>query len=474
MLRNCWLLLVACSCVASTFAQTTATAPAQTSAPARPQFTAIRVPDGAMNIDGRFDDWARMGSQTFNRCRTAPDTARLWSLADESRGKYMGDRDCGVVLFFAHDSINLYILAFVQDQFLTNTAGEHNPHEGDDFELFIDANAADHRFADKVNENVRQYILVPANVNLKWSEPYIWTSNKQADKPKVATRLLPFGYAIEIAIPKASFPYWKEHPELDAIGFDGMITDADAPGIDIHHPAMKGALYFGTAERHVTSPKHLSLLKLEAEPVTLTAAKPTTMPTAKEMLDQLAAKTRGSAVMLVAMRVLDMIDDAKAADVASAAIGHESTQVQKAGLQILAQRPKLDAPVEKIVDVVKTMAVKEDLDSQSAAQYGLVALAVRKKMPVADLKDACLKTNDPALVLTYAWCCGINGDKAATPILADLLKNNKNPRVQMMAALAMGLLQDKAAIEPLTQAKSDPNGDVQRQVKDSLKKLGAP
>ena len=452
---------------------------APASAPARQEWTAIRVPDGTIQIDGRDGDWQRAGD-ALKRSEFSPDTAKNWSIPDINRGQYGGKDDCSITLHFAHDKDNLYVLADVRDQFLVNTADNAAPNNGDDLELFIDASDPADRFGEKYNENVRQYIFVPAYANPKWTKPFIWQGDKRPAKK--ASRLRPWGYTMEIAIPKASFPHWKDHPEMDSVAFEGFIADTDSPGVDGHHPSPKGALFFGKFHWHAMTQKEFGVLKLEKEPVNLRA--PTQEPTTdtkKATIEKIikdAETIAGGPVYIpgAAQAILDAMGGENAARLAQIPRDHYSSDTAKAALFVSAQRPDLKVSTDRILQVIKLEAAESDMASVAMAQYGLMALARRQKMPLVEMRDVCVKNGDPSLLLTYAWCCGINGDKKATPILADLLKND-NIRIRMMAILSMGELGDKAAIEPLKTMLTGPrisHNDVRLQAEDSLRKLGVP
>ena len=457
----------------------------------RVTMNAVRVPDGTIIIDGRTNDWTRIGPAALLRCEHIPGP-EMWCIGDESRGKYFGRDDCSVVLHFAHDTDNLYILAQVRDQALFNTARPEEPNLGDDLELFIDANAPGERFAETKNDNVRQIILVPGNVNPAWRETFVWQSDKSAGKPRAASRLTPGGYVMEIAIPKASFPYWKDHPDLDAIGIDGIVCDADAPGAEVYHPAIKGALFLGCYASHFVSPKDLSLLTLEKEPVILAEDRAATTPmppTAEQVLSLLAASgppTRTLAgpgglpvespfppspgAEALAQAVLDLIDDPRAGDVAAAAVNSRSHLVAKAGMMLLARRSGLPLP-ESMTQRVLWLAGRKNPDAVAATAYGMEALAVRGKFPIPTMHALAKSANDPTLSITFLYSCGLNGDKAATPLLVGILRDDPNFRMRVLAALALGMLQDPAALDALREATTDKTRDVTYQARDAIQKI---
>ncbi|MCL2701285.1 MAG: HEAT repeat domain-containing protein [Phycisphaerae bacterium] len=465
--------------------------------PTRVVMIAVRVPDGyGDRLLLGHDNWWR---QTSLASYPHVAGAEMWALSDESRGKYFGRDDCSATLLFAHDSTHLYIFADVRDQALFNSTGPNNPNEGDDLELFIDANAPDKRFAETNNENTRQIMLVAGNVNPAWREPFIWQSDKTAVKPRATSRLTPHGYTMKIAIPKASFPYWKENPDLDAIGFDGLICDADAPGVDIHHPAQKGALFIGTHARHFMAPVHMSLLILERNKTAVTplpsgldfqptlpaegllkqlrflaVAEPTSkfIPAADLAHSHYSPLPPGPGSEALAQAVLDLIDDPRAGEVAAAAVMSRSHLVAKAGMLLLARRPNLPLP-ETLMENVKWLAARKDPHAVAAVTYAMEALAVRQQLPVQDMFALVKPADDASLSLTFMYCCGLNGDKTATPILLKILKEDPNFRMRMMAAMALGMLQDLTALDALQEATQDKNGDVRLQAKDAVQKLTA-
>ena len=451
-------------CVQLAAGQTTAAATATaTSEPAfaRPELSAIRFPDKHIKVDGRDGDWRHAGD-ALAKCRFQVDSKKTYAAMDGCRGRFEGDKDLHITLHLAHDSDYLYLLADVKDQFLVNTTEDSSPNNGDDLEIFIDANPVESQFGQANNENVRQFMFVPAYADARLTKPLVWPAGK-SQGVLAASRLTLDGYVLELAVPKALLPNWKTDPDLAQIGFDGLAGEADAPGVDIQHPALKGALFFLTHERHFRNPRKLARLKLATEDVKLlqmlpeeVVAKHAPIPTAEmaaqELLDRIAAKD-------AAREAGELLKSSK------------KPIVRKAALQVLAARPELDAPVDAIATMVAQLAKDKGLDARAAAQYGLMALARRGKMPVDKLYDTCGTSADPQIKLTYAWCCGINGDKAATSKLIAMLKDD-NFRVRMMAAWAMGVLKDPAAVEPLTKlAAQDANVDVKLQAQDSLEKL---
>jgi hypothetical protein len=458
--RTAMCLALILSVAAAAYAGPDGSAEATTQPAKRLEVTAFRVPDGTITIDGRDDDWSRAGD-ALARCKILAEGNALWGYAIPDRGEYRGPDDCSAVVQLAHDSNNFYVLADVHDQFLINTSDENHPWFGDDFELFIDANPPDARFADKPNENVRQLVFVPAYVNPKWTKTFIWDA-KRNPGVEAASRLRPWGYTIEIKIPKALFPAWKANPDMASIGFDGMCGDADSPGVDFAHPAVKGNLFFLTVDMHHKNPKALSLAKLEKDPVTL-KPKVTVRPLPEEpwsdqgLLDYLGNNDTGRLALTV------LTDDTLAS--------------AKAPLFIFSHCPDLKIPAGSLQKFSKVAEVGQEEANhpgyREIAEYAMMAMAVRGKLPAKDLFKLYGRCEDKELRLTYLWSCGVNKDAAIVPDLLTIL-DDKNIRMRMMAIWALGEIGDKSVVEELNKiAEKDKESYVKGQAADALKKLGA-
>src|SRR4051812_41738587 len=88
----------------------------------RKQLTVLRVPNDSITIDGRDDDWRRIPAADLARTTaTSDDPARVMVLSPD-RGNWAGPDDCSMTARFALDDANLYVAAYVRDQFLTNTS----------------------------------------------------------------------------------------------------------------------------------------------------------------------------------------------------------------------------------------------------------------------------------------------------------------------------------------------------------------
>ncbi|HEY8666676.1 MAG TPA: HEAT repeat domain-containing protein [Tepidisphaeraceae bacterium] len=445
--------------------------PATEPAFVRPETSAIRVPDGAIHVDNLLDDeWAAAGD-ALNSCAFVVDAKKSWAYPDPERGKHEGPEDAGVTLHFAHDSKNLYIRADVHDNFLVNNADEKLPNNGDDLELFLDANPADARFGDKNNENVHQIMFVPGGVNPLWEKAFIWQREKNPGV-EAASRLRPWGYTMQIKVPKELLPNWKEHPDLDAIGFEGLIGDADAPGVDCHHPALKGALFFGTPARHFLAPAQFMLLKLPKEPIKWGEVRREPKPKADEFIESLK-KLDWFVPEMLAQTALDLIDDPRAAEVAAAMIRVNDPAMCKAGAQILAVRPALKAPIDELIELA-TPTAKERAHSREITGYAMMALAERQKLPAEKFFDLYGKNDDPQLRLTYLWCCGVNRDAAIVPRLLEILRKDPSTRARMMAALALGEIGGQDTLQELQKfAEKEPGSDVRNQALNSIKQIQA-
>jgi len=444
----------------------------------RPSAVAVRVPDGSMQIDARAYDWGRLG-ESFERNKLTTDT-KNWLVIDAERGGYHDKPDCSFTAHVAFDSDALYILADVRDDFSVHTWDDKEPWYGDDFEVFIQADAPANRYKEQT-ENCKQFVFVPAFVNPTFTSPAIWKKEEFAGV-QVASRLRPFGYTIEIRIPRALFPGWVANPDLATIGFDLMTQDADAPGVDAHHPALKGAMFLQQIGQHFKTPELLSDLTFkDSDPPA--AQMPVAVPMlAKPDVDATRVNIGaiGSAEQAdqVAQDILDLIADERVAILAGAALDSPWIAVQRAGVQVLSMRPDLAAPAEKIAQLLAPRARDATpqpycaawLMEQSVQQYALLALARRGKLTITAF-DQAMFAEDPQMLLTAVWCAGINGDKAFTLKLIPILKS-PNMRIRMMAALALGELKDPTALEALQEIEAnDPSGDPRLQAKLSIDKI---
>ncbi len=411
----------------------------------------LSVAEGAITVDGRADDWMNLG-KAYKNVRLSADLSKSLMYFNVDQGDYAGPDDLSFDAWLACDKNNFYILAQVRDQLLFNDAGA-NFWEGDDLEFFIDANPADARYSNKRNENCVQFMFLPRHMSLTRStdEKAVWT-----DKPvpglQMASRLRPWGYDMEIKVPKAAIPYWKEHPNMKSFGFDLTISDSDTPGIDTHHGPMKYIGYLLNSGNHFTTSEFMTELVPATEITKSTISKKVFSPvilTAKQVLKAITDAKETTAVE-VAGNIIDSIDSPDAAQIATAALNSPYRKIRKAGLLILAKRPELTAPVDTITAGLRTPVADGYIFDPDLIIYSLVSLAERHKLPINDDFNARFGESFSVTVrLSYTWCLGINGDRAAVPFLIKQT-TDKNMRVRVKAALALGALGDAASLPTLT------------------------
>jgi len=434
------------------------------------------VPDGAIQIDARDTDWQQIGAPDA-RAGFSTDAAN-WLVIDAERGTYHGDNDLSFVARVASDASSLYILADVTDDFSVHTWNEQEPYYGDDFEVFIQADEPADRNKSQT-ANCKQWIFVPGMINPKWPEPIVWQAN-QNPGVKVASRLRPFGYTIEIRIPKSLLPNWKNNPDMPTIGFDLMTQDADAPGIDAHHPALKGAMFLQQVGQHFKSPEMLRGLKFEQWDGAIALMD---LPPAPDVdATRIAITTIASREQAdrTAQDILDLARDARIGTLLSAALESPWQAVQRAALVILAGRADLPMPTTVVAELLEPRARDAApqqfsppwLLEQSIKQYAMLALARRGELTFTAFDEA-MFTDDPQLRLTAIYCAGINGKQAFTIKLLPMLKD-KNMRIRMLTALSLGELKDPAALPALREIEqSDPSGDPRLQAKLSIEKIAS-
>ena len=407
----------------------------------------LSVPNGSIIIDGRDDEWVSLG-KTFSNARLAPDLSRSLQFFNPEQGDYSGPDDMSFDAYLASDKDNFYVLAHVRAQLLYNDA-DANFWEGDDLELFIDANPPATRYAKTRNENCFQFMFLPRHMSLKRATDAksMWT-----DKPvpglQMASRLRPWGYDMEIKIPKASIPYWKLHPEQNSIGFDMSVSDSDTPGIDSHHGPMKYIGYLLYPGNHFTTSEFLTEVTIATEisvPKKYNSPRPVS---AKQVLKAIAEAKKWNAEEVADM-VLDSIDDLAAEQISAQALHSQYREIRKAGLQVLAKRPEITAPVNDIVAGLRTPVADGYIFDPDLINYALSALAERGKLPVGEDFNTRFGDSFSTIVrLTYVYNLGINGDHAAIPFLVKQT-TDKNMRIRIKAALALGTLGDIAGLPAL-------------------------
>jgi len=439
---------------------------------ARKEVAAVRVPDGAITVDGQFTEWP--GIVGLEKYRLAADTEKNLYFTNTDRGVYGGPADCSMEAWLAADAQMIYLFANVHDQSLFNDTRPDNPFEGDDFEVFIDANPPEARFAPAKNDNVKQFIFVPRYINPQMPLGFIW-QREQFPGLLMNSRLTSWGYQIEIGIPKALFPAWKAHPEgADSFGFDAQAVDADSPGQDGPHTSLKYACILLSSGVHFQNSVDYSNVKIDAQPATLAV-----MPAASQRLvdiDALLAQlptVREADIPLLAQGMLDYMGDARIAQVIPLALESKSPVLRKTALFILAKRPEVPAPVDKLLAIAtppKDLTYGQ-VDGHDILCYTLVALAQRHQLPVDGWFGFYPRLAAPQVVLTYCWALGVNGDRHATPLLAKLLYDS-NLRIRIKAAMALGELKDPAALPALDEmAANDPHHYARGEAQTAIKRI---
>lgn len=447
-----WSLLPLAALVATAL-EARAAEPA--AAPARPEIQAYRVADGAIRVDGDDADWRAVGGAAFAAAGAVPALPANLAFANPDRGEWGGSEDFSFRVWAAADGARLYVLAEVHDQLLFNDAAPAELYLGDDFELFVDANPPAAQFAAQRNANARQFICVPGWVNPALPPGgAVWQA---ADNPGVtmASRLRPWGYVIEVAIPKALFPNWAADPALASVGFDVMLGDADSPGMDGPHGAIKHAGFLLSPGNHFQTSEKLGRLVLAPGRAPAPAAAPATVadPALRSATDLRAReeKTRLAAVQ----PCLDALGEAALAARSPAwTFDRSNPELDKAQLFALAKRRDLPAPVPALRRLCTPPPDGKPLPAE-VLSYALAALAQRKALPATDWGAFYSGAADPQVRLTWVWCLGVNGDHAAVPDLVNLL-TDANLRVRIKAAIALGALGDATALPALAKmAKED-------------------
>jgi len=408
---------------------------------------AMRVPTGSISVDGLFSDWQRAG-EALSRYRVVSDREGLWLPADPDLGTSGGPADSSLTAYLAVDADALYLYADVHDQVLVNSSDDKAPYTGDDFEVFVSAGPEEARFGDTKTVDYRQFVFLPAFVNTAYKNTIIWQAN-ELPGVQAASRLQPWGYSIEVRIPRALFPYWAAHPAQTSIGFDCQINDADAPGIDCHHPSVKGARQLLSSGRHFQSPALMGQLDLDPAATPMQPGTPPRKVLTTRRLCAALKSVQPNAAEGLAAEVLAHIAARDARQVATAAVQSSDEIVQRAGALILAQRPDLPAPYTRLRQLLAPDPQQGPIFTHPALRaYVMRALAERGKLPVDPEYASYLTAQDIPLHLTWVWCLGRNGDLRATPALCTAL-HDPNVRVRMQAGLACSLLRDPACLPAL-------------------------
>lgn len=438
---------------------------------ARVEVSALRVADGVISVDGRDTDWLKIVEREASRI-TAADEKHLYFI-NTDRGVYGGPADSSIETWLAVDTQKVYLFANVHDQSLFNDTRPDNTYEGDDFEVFIDANPPEARFAKVKNENVRQLIFLPAYLNPQQPKDFVWQA---ANCPGVvmASHLTPWGYQIEISIPKALFPAWKANPEMDSFGFDVQAVDADSPGQDGMHPSYKYACILLTPGVLFDSSVDYGNATVSPQPATLVEppAASRTLLDIDAMLARIPTATEADAPTL-AQALLDNMRNVRISEAINVALDSKLETLRKTALFMLAKRPEIAAPIDKLLAIaapLKDVAYGQ-IGAHDILCYTLVALAERHQLPVDDWFGFYTRLPNPQVSLTYCWSLGINGDRHATPLLAKLLYDS-NLRIRIKAAMALGELKDPNALPALEEMlANDPHHYARVEAQNSIKKI---
>ncbi len=369
----------------------------------RPVLHAARVPDGAIRVDGRLDDWAQVPASPEYR-KTAAQASLLASYAQ--RAPWTGADDLSFTLLTAHDTNYLYVAASVRDQVLINEGGPDDPWIGDDFEVFIDASPPALRYADGINENCLHFTFVPQRLWNGSSETFV--ANVQRLPGVLAvSRLTPTGYTIEVKIPKALLPNWKTHPDLRDIGFDVMLSDNDWPGLYGHDAGGKEAMFALQPGMHFRSSEKLGTLVLDAS---------TAAPAGKALPPD-GADLPGYAF---AQRLLDHFDNPQVErEIGRALRSHDISR--KAALFVLARRPDLAGDTSRIIDALTAPnPLPTHWPAIDPRVYAMIALSKRGKLPTADVVRLYESSDDVVFRHTALYCLGKNADKSIIPELVRL------------------------------------------------------
>ena len=364
-----------------------------------------RVPNGAIRVDGRLDDWAKLPASAEYR-KTAAETPLLGDYAQKA--PWTGPDDLSFTLMTAHDSKYLYLGASVRDQVLINEGGLEDPWVGDDFEVFIDASPPATRYGTGVNENCLQLTFVPQRLWNGSSQTFVWDAQKRPGVVAVS-RVTPTGYTIEIKIPKALFPNWKATPDLSEIGFDVMVSDNDWPGLSGHDAGGKEAMFALQPDQHFRTAAKLGTLLLDRS-VARWLAVPAP-PDGADLPDYAEAQ-----------RLLDHFDGRNIGREIDRAL-HSRDISRKAALFILANRPKLAGDTAQMIDTLTPPdPLPADWSAIDPRVYAMIALTARGKLPAAVVARLYGSSDDVVLRSTALYCLGKNGDKSIVSELVRLYK----------------------------------------------------
>lgn len=399
----------------------------------RPVMRAVRVRDGAINIDGRLADWpAAAFANPYERVADSPSFSGA-ILTQAGHGAWMGKDDLSAQVRAAVDSTTLYLSGMVRDQLLFNEGNADTPWVGDEFEVFLDANPPEKRFQSGTNENFAQFIFVPEHLWSHSTGTFIWRAAKY---PGViaASRLTPLGYTFEVAIPKDVVPYWQAHHEMESIGFDVQIGDIDSPGLIGHDAGPKINFELLQPFSHFKSTVELSTLQFDSR-----------VTTSKRHNEQPERKLPGYAA---AQQLLDHFDSPDIERQANAALRHADL-ARKAALFILSKRAELTADTQAIAAMLKEPEDKSPKGFLLDARvYAFMTLAAQKKLPAAEMLRQYGASDDLVLQQSALWAVGLNGDRSVTPELAKLFVTTTG-LTQEIAAISLARLGDKSSVAML-------------------------
>jgi hypothetical protein len=212
---------------------------------------------------------------------------------------------------------------------------------------------------------------------------------------------------------------------------------------------MKYVGYLLNPGNHFSTSEYLTEVVPTQQIVKMTAMKNTRPATPTQILKAIKDAKAANAEEIAGMAI-DNINDPAAAQIAAACLNSQFRPIRKAGLFIYAKRPEIEIPTEKIITALRAPAPEGYLFDLDLINYSLTALAIRKKLPEsADFNTRFSESYSTTVRLTYTWCLGVNNNRYFVPFLIKQTAD-KNMRVRVKAALALGALGDPAALPTLT------------------------
>jgi len=88
------------------------------------EFTALRIPDGKVIVDGNDEEWI---GGNFDQYTIAALSADRLTYIYKDRGEFSGAADLSASVSLANDSKNFYIFAIVKDDILVNSTSMKTP-----------------------------------------------------------------------------------------------------------------------------------------------------------------------------------------------------------------------------------------------------------------------------------------------------------------------------------------------------------